>query len=149
MHPRCSLRCYSYRWRRRATSAYPRDSVAVCEVVVQHVWCTRAAAAHKRPCALIFPYLVKAFDRVLRAVVMGDSSISSDPASGDQVRERWRESGVPYTVVNDAITYVRKTGGVLGEAALHPGLLHLLRDLHDRTWFQLDAGYVIETSLGS
>ena len=38
---------------------------------------------------------------------MGDSSISSDPASGDQVRERWRESGVPDTVVNDAITHVK------------------------------------------
>ena len=48
----------------------------------------RRAAAHKRPCALIFADLAKAFDRVLRAVVMGDSSINSDPASGDHVRER-------------------------------------------------------------
>ena len=41
---------------------------------------------------------------------MGDSSINSDPAT---------ESGVPDTVVNDATAYVRKTGGVLSEAALH------------------------------
>ena len=59
---------------------------------------------------------------------MGDSSSSSDPASGDQVRGRWRESGVPDTVVNDAITYVRNTGGVLSGAALHLGVLHLLRE---------------------
>ena len=106
----------------------------------------RRAAAHKRPCALI---LSKPFDRVLRAVVMGDSSINSDPASGDQVRDHWSESGVPDKVVNDAMAYVRKTGGVLIEAALHPGVLHLLRDLHDGTWFCLDGGYLIETSLGS
>ena len=103
----------------------------------------RRAAAHKRPCALIFADLVKAFDRVLRAVVMGDSSINNDPANGDQVRERWSESRVP-----DAIAYVRKTGGVLSEAALHPGVLHLSRDLHDGTWFRLDGGYLIEKSLG-
>ena len=84
----------------------------------------RRAAAHKRPCALIFADLVKAFDRVLRAVVMGDSSINSDPASGDLVRERWSESG---------IACVRKTGGGVSEAALHPGVLHLLRVLHDGT----------------
>ena len=102
----------------------------------------RRAAAHKRPCALIFADHLKAFDRVLR-VVMRDSSISSDPARGDQVRERWRESGVLDTVGTDAITYVRKTGGVLNEAALHPGVLH------DGTWFQLDGVYLIETSLGS
>ena len=76
----------------------------------------KRAAAHKRPCALIFADLVKAFDRVLRAKIMGDSGwISSDPASGDQVRERWRESGVPNTVLNGAITYVRKSGGVFSE----------------------------------
>ena len=109
----------------------------------------RRAAAHKRPCALIFADLVKAFDRVLRAVVMGDSSINDDPASGGHVRERWSESGVPDKVVNDAIAYVRKTGGVLSEAALHPGVLHMLRDLHDGTWFRLDGGHLIETSLGS
>ena len=80
---------------------------------------------------------------------MGDSSVNSDPASGDQVRERWSESGVPDTVVNDAVAYVRKTGGVLSEAALHPVVLHLLRDLHGGTWFRLDGGYLIETSLGS
>ena len=78
------------------------------------------AAAHKRPCALIFADLVKAFDRVLRAVVMGDSSINDDPASGGHVRERWSESGVPDKVVDDAIAYVRKTGGVLSEAASPP-----------------------------
>ena len=76
----------------------------------------RRASAHKRPCALIFADTVKAFDRVLRAVVMGDSSINGDPASGGHVRERWSESGVPDKVVNDAIAYVRKTGGVLSEA---------------------------------
>ena len=37
----------------------------------------------------------------------------------------------------------------LSEAALHPGVLHMLRDLHDGTWFRLDGGYLIETSLGS
>ena len=109
----------------------------------------RRAAAHKRPCALVFADLVKAFDRVLRAVVMGDSSINDDPASGGHVRERWSESGVPDKVVDDAITYVRQTGGVLSEAALHPGVLHMLRDLHDGTWFRLDGGHLIETSLGS
>ena len=70
----------------------------------------RRAAAHKRPCAPIFADLVKAFDRVLRAVVMGDSSINDDPASGGHVRERWSESGVPDKVVDDAIACVRKTG---------------------------------------
>ena len=109
----------------------------------------RRAAAHKRPCALIFADLVKAFDRVLRAVVMGDCSINDDAASGGHVRERWNESGVPDKVVDDAIAYVRKTGGVLSEAALHPGVFHMLRDLHDGTWFRLDGGYLIETSLGS
>ena len=84
-----------------------------------------------------------------RAVVLGDSSISSDPASGDRVRERWRECGVPDTVVNDAIAYIRKTDGVLNETAMHPRVLHLLRDLHDGTWFQLDGVYLIETILGS
>ena len=29
-----------------------------------------------------------------------------------------------------------------------PEILHLLRDLHDGTWFQLDGGYLIETNLG-
>ena len=77
---------------------------------------------------------------MLRAVVMGDSSINSDPANGDLVRERWSESG---------IACVRKTGGGVSEAALHPGVLHMLRDLHDGTWFRLDGGYLIETSLGS
>ena len=38
---------------------------------------------------------------------------------------------------------------MLSEASLHPGVLHLLRDLHDGTWFQLDGGYLIETNLGS
>ena len=32
---------------------------------------------------------------------------------------------------------------------MHPELLHLLRDLHDRTWLRLDGGYLIDTSLGS
>ena len=109
----------------------------------------RRAAAHKRPCALVFADLVKAFDRVLRAVVMGDSSINSEASSGKRVRERWNEAGVPANVVNDAIAYVQMTGGVLSEADLHPGVLHLLRDLHDGTWFQLDGGYLIETNLGS
>ena len=63
----------------------------------------RRTAAHKRPCALIFADLVKAFDRVLRAVVMGDSSINDDPASGSHVRERWSESGVPDKIVDNAI----------------------------------------------
>ena len=45
--------------------------------------------------------------------------------------------------------YVRKTRGVFSEAALHPGVLHTLRDLHDGTWFRLDGGYLIETSRGS
>ena len=80
---------------------------------------------------------------------MGDSSINSDPASGDHVRERWSESGVLDKVVHDAIAHVRKIGGVLSEAALHPGVLHMMRDLHDGTWFRLDGGYLIETSLGS
>ena len=61
---------------------------------------------------------------------MGDNSISNDTASGDRVRERWRECGVPNTVVSDAITCIRS------EAALHLGVLHLSRDLG--TWFQLD-----------
>ena len=94
---------------------------------------TRRAAAHKRPCALVFADLVKAFDRVLRAVVMGDSSIDCEGSSGERVRERWIEAGVPADVVNDAIAYVQTTGGVLSEAELHPGVLHLLRDLHDGT----------------
>ena len=109
----------------------------------------RRAAAHKRPCALVFADLVKAFDRVLRAVVMGDSSINSEGSSGERVRERWIQAGVPAVVVNDAIAYVQTTGGVLNEADLHPGVLHLLRDLHDGTWFQLDGGHLIETNLGS
>ena len=50
--------------------------------------------------------------------------------------------------VNDATAYVQMKGGVLSEANLHLGVLHLLRDLHDRTWFQLDGGYFIETNLG-
>ena len=87
---------------------------------------------------LIFADLVQAFDRVLRAVVMGDSSISNAPASGDRMRERWRECGVSDTVVNDAITYIRENSGVLSEAALHIGVLHLLSDLHDGTWFQFE-----------
>ena len=95
----------------------------------------RRASAHKRPCALVFADLVKAFDRVLRAVVMGDSSINNEDSSGKRVRERWNETGVPADVVNDAIAY-----------DLHPGVLHLLRDLHDGTWFQLDGGYLIETN---
>ena len=109
----------------------------------------RRAAAHKRPCALIFADLVKAFDRVLRAVVMGDSSINDDPASGGHVRERWSESGVPDKVVDDAIASVRKTGGVVSEAVLHLGVLHMLHDLHDGSWFRLDGGHLIVTSLGS
>ena len=109
----------------------------------------RKAAAHKRPCALIFADLVKAFDRVLRAVVMGGRSINSDPASGDHVRERWSESVVPGKVINDANAYVRKTGGVLSEAALHPGVLHLLRDLHDGTWFVWMVVTSLKQSLGS
>ena len=60
----------------------------------------RRAAAHKRPCALVFADLVKAFDRVLRAVVMGDSSIDSEGSSGERVRERWIEAGVPADVVS-------------------------------------------------
>ena len=68
---------------------------------------------------------------------------------GERVRERWIEAGVPADVVNDAIAYVQTTGGVLSEAELHPGVLRLLRDLHDGTWFQLDGGYLIETNLGS
>ena len=109
----------------------------------------RRAAAHKRPCALVFADLVKAFDRVLRAVVIGDVFINCDVSSGKSVRERWSEAGVPANVVDEAIAYVRMTGGVLSEANLHPGVLHLLRDLHDGTWFQLDGGYLIETNLGS
>ena len=109
----------------------------------------RRAAACKRPCALVFADLVKAFDRVLRAVVMGDCSINSEDSSGKQALERWNEAGVPTEVVNDAIAYVQTTGGVLSEADLHPGVLHLLRDLHDGTWFQMDGGYLIETNLGS
>ena len=70
----------------------------------------RRAAAHKRPCALVFADLVKAFDRVLRAVVMGDSSINSEVSSGKSVRERWSEAGVPANVVDEAIVYVRMTG---------------------------------------
>ena len=65
------------------------------------------------------------------------------------MRERWSESGVPDKVVDDAIAHGRKTGGVLSEAALHPCVLHMLRDLHDGTWLRLDGGYLIETSLGS
>ena len=107
----------------------------------------RRAPAHKRPCALVFADLVKAFDRVLRAVVMDDSSINSEASSGKRVRERWNEAGVPANVVNDAITYVQTTGGVFNEADLHPGVLHLLRDLHDGTWFHWDGGYLIETNL--
>ena len=80
---------------------------------------------------------------------MGDSSISSDPASGDRARERLRECGVPDTVLTDAITYIRNTGGVFSEAAVHPGVPHLSRDLHDGIWFQLHGGYLIETNLGS
>ena len=109
----------------------------------------RRAAAHKRPCALVFADLVKAFDRVLRAVVKGDSSINNGNSSGKQVREQWNEAGVLDTLANDAIAYVQKTGGVLSEADLHPGVLHLLRDPHDGTWFQLEGGYLIETNLGS
>ena len=109
----------------------------------------RRAAAHKRPCALVFADLVKAFDRVLGAVVMGDSSINSEGSSGTRVRERWIEAGVPADVVNDAIAYVPTTGGVLSEAELHPGVLHHLRDLHDGTWFQLVGGFFVETNLGS
>ena len=108
----------------------------------------RRPAAHKRPCALVFADLVKAFDRVLRAVVMGDSSFNSEGSSG-VVRERWIEAGVSADVVNDAIAPVQTTGGVLSEAELHSGVLHLLRHLHDGTWFQLDGGYLIETNLGS
>ena len=53
------------------------------------------AAAHKRPCALVFADLVKAFDRVLRAVVMGDSSIDGEGSSGDQVRGAMDRGGSP------------------------------------------------------
>ena len=81
----------------------------------------RRAAAHKRPCALVFADLVKALDRVLRAVVMGYSSINSEGSKGERVRDRWIEAGVPADVVNDAIAYVQTTGGVLSEAELHPG----------------------------
>ena len=80
---------------------------------------------------------------------MGDGSIYSEDSSCKQVRERWNEAGVPAEVVNDATAYVQRTGGVLSEADLHPGVLQLLRDLHDGTWFQLDGGYLIETNLGS
>ena len=55
----------------------PRHSP--CDAHEQTVW---RAAAHKRPCALVLADLVKAFDRVLRAVVMGDSSINSEDSSG-------------------------------------------------------------------
>ena len=33
--------------------------------------------------------------------------------------------------------------------SVKPEVLHMLRDLHDGTWFRLDGGYLIETSLGS
>ena len=98
----------------------------------------RRAAAHKRPCALVCADLVKAFDRVLRGVVVGDSSINNEDSIGNRVRERWNEAAVPADVVNDAIAYVQTTGGVLSEAEIHPGVLHLLRNLHDGTWFQLE-----------
>ena len=41
------------------------------------------------------------------------------------------------------------SGTTVPSIDLHPGVLHLLRDLHDGTWFQLDVGYLIETNLGS
>ena len=131
MHPRCSPRSYSHRLRRRVTGAYSTEQCGcvlgrgTARVMHTSRLFARRAAAQKRPCALIFADLVKACDRVLRAAVL---CTSSDPASGDQVRGRWRESGVLETVVNDAITYVRNTGGVLSEAALHLGVLHLLRE---------------------
>ena len=65
------------------------------------------------------------------------------------MRDRWNEAGVPANVVNDAIACVQMTSGVLSEADMHNGVLHLLRDLHDGTWFQLDGGHLIETNLGS
>ena len=82
-------------------------------------------------------------------VVLGDGSMGSGPADGDQAGKRWQACGVPDSVVSDALAYIRETGGVLNEASLHPGDLHLLRDLHDETWFQLEGGYLIETELGS
>ena len=64
------------------------------------------AKAHKQPCALIFADLVKAFDRVLRGVVLGDSSVGSGPADGDQAGKRWQECGAPDSVVSDALAYM-------------------------------------------
>ena len=76
---------------------------------------------------------------MFRGVVLGDSSIVNGTDDGDQARECWKECGVLDSVVSDALAHIRETGGVLNEAALHPGVLHL----------QLEGGYHIETTLGS
>ena len=105
-----------------------------------------------RPCIQVFTSLLHT-DCARRGVVLDDRPVRSDAADGGSVRKRWLECGVPNNVVNDAIA-----GGVLNEDALHTGLLHLLRDSHDGTRFQLDGGreregsgrgHLIETSLGN
>ena len=42
--------------------------------------------------------------------VLGDSYIVNGTGEGDQARKRWKECGVPDSVVSDALAYIRETG---------------------------------------
>ena len=122
--------------------------------MTQHAWCTRAdysLGGLLRISGLVrwSSLILSKSSIVCCAQWSGDISINGDPVSGDHVRGRWSGSGVSDKVVNDVIAYVRKTSGVLTEVALLPGILHMMLDLHDGTWFRLDGGYLIETSFGS
>ena len=99
----------------------------------------------KRPGAAIFADLSKAFDRVLRPVVLGNPHTTINELEAEMIR-----CGVPDDIIRRASAYVQESGGVLHVAELHPAVLALLRDLHRGTWFAVpDNGGYIHTRLGS
>ena len=99
----------------------------------------------KQPGAGIFADLSKAFDKVLRAVVLGNTHDTIEELADD-----FRAFGIAEDVARYTADYVRDTGCVLRSAELHPAVLALLRDLHDGTWFQCpNGGGFITTRMGS
>ena len=104
-------------------------------------------ATEKRPAAILFLDLTKAFDKLVREMAFHLEAGSTTEAD---LAAQLEQVGVEGTAASHLANYLMQHGGILQQIEVPEHLISLVANLHKDTWFALSPeGRVIRTTRGS
>ena len=105
------------------------------------------ATIDKRPTAILFLDLTKAFDKLVREMAFHLEAGSTTEAD---LAAQLEQVGVEGTAASHLANYLMQHGGILQQIEVPEHLISLVANLHKDTWFALSPeGRVIRTTRGS